>query len=165
MNRKENNLLKKETIAAIMLLWFFGAGMIAMLFFPLFNFNKINLANIGVIKTAADSNDTFSKKKSDSNDADNHKVSINRPGANVHDTGMTNESQAFVFVNINKKHFLTRFVTFVSDEEINKDEQSQRIEKQLIQNVFAVKKVNPVLIAKPANENNGDFFIKPLSKQ
>jgi plasmid maintenance system killer protein len=164
MDRKENNLLKKETIAAIMLLWFFGAGMIAILFFPQFNFNKVNPAHTGATKTTADSNDIFNKNKLDSINASNHKASINRPGANVHDT-LTNESQAFVFVNINKKHFLTRFVTFISDEEINKDEQSQGIDKPLIQNVFAVKKVNPVLITKPATENNGNFFIKPLSKQ
>jgi hypothetical protein len=68
--------------------------------------------------------------------------------------GLT-ENDAYVFVNVNKKHFLTRFVAAVTDEEeTSKKKNNIPFISSLVEKV--VKKTIPQPIKAKA-----DFYIKP----
>jgi len=71
-----------------------------------------------------------------------------------------NSNEALVFVTINKKQFLTKFVTYISDEDLAAkeliDTSSDKTNKSFI--IVGRKKAN-----KPAKPSN-DFFIKAAPK-
>ncbi len=82
------------------------------------------------------------------------KESINKSQAAI------NSNEALLFVTINKKQFLTKFITYISDEELAAkeltDTSSDKINKSFI--IVGRKKAN-----KPVKTSN-DFFIKAAPK-
>ncbi len=143
-------LLIKKNRASIILLWFFGLLMILFLIVPSFKLNivrfifakNIDTVQLSVIKNAAVTSklnpDPFLKSTATSN--------------------------AFVFVNINKKHFLTRFASFVSNEEMDIMEKNLNTAKKSQQNVLAIKRISSGAKQKYVEKNKEDFFIKPVPR-
>ncbi|TAG30854.1 MAG: hypothetical protein EAZ35_05615 [Sphingobacteriia bacterium] len=66
-------------------------------------------------------------------------------------------NQALVFVTINKKQFLTKFVTYISDEELE-------VEKQTPQTLDKVKKSFIIVGRKRPATPTEDFIIKSSPK-
>lgn len=66
-------------------------------------------------------------------------------------------NQALVFITINKKQFLTKFVTYISDEELE-------VEKQSPQTLDKVKKSFIIVGRKKTVTTNQDFIIKSSPK-
>ncbi len=66
-------------------------------------------------------------------------------------------NQALVFVTINKKQFLTKFVTYISDEELE-------VEKQTPQTLDKVKKSFIIVGRKKPATTTEDFIIKSSPK-
>lgn len=69
-------------------------------------------------------------------------------------------NQALVFVTINKKQFLTKFVTYISDEELEVEKQSpQTLDKAKKSFIIVGRKKNT-----PPNKPTQDFMIKSSPK-
>ncbi len=79
-------------------------------------------------------------------------------GAGTARTDTQGKSKAFVFVNINKKHFLTSFPAFVPDEEI-KDFEHFTPEQGQIVSTIKRQKTSPV---KKTVEPSTSFDVKPV---
>jgi hypothetical protein len=68
-----------------------------------------------------------------------------------------NENYAYVFVNVNEKHFLTRFVAAVTDQEETDKKKNDAIN---ISNPIRVEKIIKKYIPAP-EKKAADFSIKP----
>ncbi len=72
-----------------------------------------------------------------------------------------NSNEALLFVTINKKQFLTRFVTYISDEELAANELADSSSGKTNKSFIIVgRKKN----SKPKKSNADDFFIKAAPK-
>lgn len=82
------------------------------------------------------------------------KESINKSQAAI------NSNQALLFVTINKKQFLTKFVTYITDEELAAKELTDKLSDKINKSFIIVgrKKANKSI------KTNNDFFIKAAPK-
>ena len=91
---------------------------------------------------------------------------------------LRNLSDAFVFVNIDNKHLLTKFISFEYEDEVEevtiaKAKQKPPTEPTQVETITRIVTPPPVPIAKPAVkappkkpvEDDGGFSIKPVPKK
>jgi hypothetical protein len=141
MKNTSEKILLKKNIAAIVLLWIFGSVMIVLLILP-------------PVKSFSD--DTLMAQKINLI----HRDAIHfNTGGNLFEKQLK-ESDAFVFVNINKKKMLTRFVSFANNDKPKKPGFIKNISADVQKDVTTLKKLIPPAkqqVSKPQAE----FSIRP----
>ncbi len=137
----------QKNLLALVLLWCFGVVMILLLIVPAFQNTTGSLLSKNNRSTQSLPAET-----------------IAAPNKNTAPKSAAS-SNAFVFVNINKKHFLTKFASFVSNEEIAGMENNLNNAKKPEQTVFAVKKISVSGKPKQVDQHIEDFSVKPIPKQ
>jgi hypothetical protein len=126
----KNNAVKIQYVVALVLLWAFG---IVICVYLLFNFQSITLPNSLTTKIT----NAFSSNKADT---------------------LLSENEAYVFINVNKKHFLTRFVASVY-EEPNADFEKKKNNLPLLNLNPTVERVTKKIKQDTINKTP-DFIIK-----
>lgn len=144
------------------ILWITGIGMILFLSFPDNKIKNSLLSFINKKKT------TFPGSFSENQ----HKLSIDK-SENIHQTddsdkmpqlSIANSAGTYIFVTINKKHFLTRFTSFYNEEEVTQTGSLNNSEPE--KPVTIIKKIKSrreqKQTSKPKSE---DFSIKPVPQK
>lgn len=135
MKNKINTYINKQSIIALAVLW--GGGIILFVYsYFILDYGFTN----GQVQKNIFINNPFID-----NNMDTSKISNNS------DSGIIGKD-AYIFVNVNKKHFLTKFVSILPEENIN----SEVIQKPSTTVVERIKKKYSKTISKPS-----DFSIKP----
>jgi hypothetical protein len=128
----KNSAVKIQYVTALVLLWAFG---IVIFVYLLFNFQSITLPDSFSFTTKF--TNTFSNNKADT---------------------LLSENDAYVFINVNKKHFLTRFVASVYE--------GTSIEFEKKKNKLPILNLNPTVervtkkIKQDTISKTPDFIIK-----
>lgn len=143
MRSNFNIVLKNQSILALAILWIGG---IMLFVYLLFIFDKANpvISNLNSdikknldIQTIADSLNTGS--------------SVNSP---------SNKTDAYVFVNINNRHFLTKFISTLPEKDTMFLMQPTKPQKR----TSIVERVKRIFKPKPTKKSS-DFSIKQAPKQ
>lgn len=132
--------LKTQSIIALVLLWLGGFILLIYLFFIFENPGKSKAFTMPAVIE-----NVLSKSK---------KADTLSNTQNINDTLLSND--AFVFVNVNKKRFLTKFVA-ISPEE---DSGVTITQKNTTSKISPVERVNKLTKNKPSKKST-DFSIKP----
>jgi hypothetical protein len=143
--------IRKQSNQALIAIWVSGAFAFVLLSFAFFtNPSKSkkpsNKSHNGVLKQNTGNIDTV---------LNNYVLSSEKKE--------TPDNQAYVFVNINRKFFLTKFVAYVPDQELNKEENSDST-KVYTGNITPNTIVQRKLKYTPQKTKPVDFEIKQLSQ-
>lgn len=143
--------IRKQSNHALIAIWVSGAIAFVLLSFAFFT------------------NHTISKKPSDKKHNGSSKKDTGSISAIIDNNILDPEkkdapdNQAYVFVNINRKFFLTKFVAYVPDQELNKEENADTT-KAYTENII----INTIVQRKPKyipqKTKPVDFEIKELSQ-
>jgi hypothetical protein len=138
-------IIANRHIAAIVLLWLFGGLMIIIFVLPQ---KRVSI---------------FGKQLSP-NEMIEYEKSISIVSSEIKNAKQLDMSNAFVFVNINKKNFLTRFVSIIGEEKISGNADTASGSSKLKQDVTTVRKIKPVKSITNNNADDNGFSIKPVPR-
>jgi hypothetical protein len=143
--------IRKQSNRALIAIWVSGAIAFVLLSFAFFT-------DPATSKKPSNKKHNNSSKKDTGNIAtivDNYILNAGKKDAS--------DNQAYVFVNINRKFFLTKFVAYVPDQELNKEENSDST-KAYIGNITPNTIVQRKPKYSPQKTKPVDFEIKELSQ-
>ena len=134
-----NKTVNKQPIIALSILWVGGIILLGYLFFIFDN----SIAAVSSLNVDSSNTSPGTQKK---DETDKNKNAANNATAN----------DAFVFVNVNKKHFLTKFVSTMPETDLSDTAKKNipTLSSSGVERVSKVIKINPT-------KKSSDFSIKP----